>query len=99
MPKSAQFWQNRADEVRAIADCIKVEETRRMMAAIAADYDHFAIDAKRLETRRERDDHAAKRLRQQQATTTLVAAPFSHTQAQRAIEALMDAPFSRARAR
>jgi hypothetical protein len=37
--ESVEFWKNRADEVRTIADGMKVEESRRMMADIAADYE------------------------------------------------------------
>jgi hypothetical protein len=38
---SAQYWRNRADEVRAIRDATIGEEPRRILAKIAAEYDDF----------------------------------------------------------
>jgi hypothetical protein len=99
MFKNAAYWKDRADEVRSIAECMKDEETKRMMAEVAGDYDRLSKDADGLVTQKERDEEEANRLRRQQATASLVATPFSHPQAQQAIEALMEAPFSHARAR
>jgi hypothetical protein len=95
MFRSAEYWQDRADEARAIASCMEHEEMKRMMSEIAADYDRLAKDAKTLETQQERAEKEAKRFRQKQAAALLVAAPFSNAQAEQAIDALMDAPFSR----
>jgi hypothetical protein len=36
---SAEYWQDRADEARAIRDSMTSEEPRRIMAQIAADYE------------------------------------------------------------
>jgi hypothetical protein len=95
MFRSAAYWKDRADEVRAIADATKDEETRQMMAEIADDYDRLSSDAKGLVTQKERDEEKeAKRLRQQRATASLLDTP-----SKKAIDALMDTPFSRARAR
>jgi hypothetical protein len=99
MSKGAEYWKDRADEVRAIADCMKVEESRRKMAEIAGDYDRLSTNANRLVTQKERDEKVANRRAQQQAAASLLDAPFSHASAEQAIEALMEAPFSRARAR
>jgi hypothetical protein len=99
MFRTAEHWKDRADEIRAIAECMKDEETKRMMAEIAHKYDRLAKDADRLKTEKERDEEVAKRHRRQQATASLIATPFSHARAQQAIEALMDAPFSQTRAR
>src|SRR5262249_10173784 len=94
MSKSPEYWKNRADEVRAIADVMKDEETRRRLAEIAADYDRLSEEAKGLVTQKERDEQEGNRLKRHQATASLIATPFSHARAQQAIEALMEAPFS-----
>jgi hypothetical protein len=99
MSRIAEYWKDRADAVRAIADCMKDEETRRMMAEIAGDYDRLSKEAKGIVTQKERDREEANRLRQQQATASLLDAPFAHASAKQAIEALMETPFSHARAR
>jgi hypothetical protein len=36
------FWRFRAEEVRSIADDMKVIETKAIMSRIAADYEHIA---------------------------------------------------------
>ena len=41
MSKSAKYWKDRADKVRAIAECMQDEETKGQMAAIADDYDRY----------------------------------------------------------
>jgi hypothetical protein len=38
---SADYWKNRADEIRAIRDKMRSEEPRRIMADIAADFDRL----------------------------------------------------------
>jgi PAS domain S-box-containing protein len=91
---STEYWRDRADEVRAIADCMKGEETRRIMAEIAGDYDRLSKDAKRHVTQKERNEQEANYLRQRQATVSLLDAPFAHASAKQAIEALMETPFS-----
>jgi hypothetical protein len=35
---SAEYWRDRADEIRAIRDCTTGEGPRRILAQIAADY-------------------------------------------------------------
>jgi hypothetical protein len=35
---SAEYWKDRADEIRAIRDTMTSEEPRRIMLQIAADY-------------------------------------------------------------
>jgi hypothetical protein len=47
MFSSVEYWRDKADEVRAIANCMKDEETRRMMAKLANDYDRLAHHAER----------------------------------------------------
>jgi hypothetical protein len=36
---TAEYWRDRADEVRAIRDTMTSKELRRILAQIAADYD------------------------------------------------------------
>ena len=38
-----QFWRFRAEEVRSIADDMKVVEAKAIMARIAADYERIAV--------------------------------------------------------
>jgi hypothetical protein len=75
------------------------EETKRMMAQLAGDYDQLSKDADRIVTQMERDEEEANRFRRRQAITSLLATPFSDARRQQAIEALMKAHFSHARAR
>src|SRR6516225_7872524 len=39
MFSSAEYWRDKADKVRAIANCMKDEETKRMIAKLASDYE------------------------------------------------------------
>jgi hypothetical protein len=55
---------------------------------IADDYDRLSINAKGLETQEEHDEKEANRLRQQQATTSLLNTSFSYS-AKRAIDLLI----------
>jgi hypothetical protein len=52
---------------------MKDEETKRMMAKLAGDYDQLSKDADRLVTQKERDEEQANRVRRQQATASLIA--------------------------
>jgi len=47
MFSSAEYWRDKADEVRAIANGMKDEETKRMMAKLASDYDRLSKHAER----------------------------------------------------
>jgi hypothetical protein len=38
---SAEYWRDRAEEVRAIRDSMSSNEARRIMTAIARDYDRL----------------------------------------------------------
>ena len=38
-----EFWRFRAEEVRSIADDMKVVEAKAIMARIAADYERIAV--------------------------------------------------------
>jgi hypothetical protein len=97
MFRSPQYWKDRADEVRAIANLLQGEETRRMMAEIATDYDRLSEGAKALVTQKERNDEEANRRTRRQITESLISAPFSDARAKQAIDALTEAPFSHAR--
>jgi hypothetical protein len=64
---SAEYWQDRVDEARAIRDTMTREEPRRIMAQIAADYELLR-------------DWTLKQhgpLQRQQAIDVLVSSPFS----------------------
>ena len=47
MFSSAEYWRDKADEVRAIANGMKDEETKRMMAKLASDDDRLSKHAER----------------------------------------------------
>jgi hypothetical protein len=64
---TAEYWRNRADEVRAIRDTMTGEEARRILAEIAADYD-FLRDLALTES------GSSQR---QQAIDVLMSTPFS----------------------
>ena len=38
---TAEYWKDRADEIRAIRDTMTSEEPRRIMAEIAVDFDRL----------------------------------------------------------
>jgi hypothetical protein len=38
---SAEYWRDRAEEIRAIRDSMSSNEAKRIMAAIARDYDRL----------------------------------------------------------
>jgi hypothetical protein len=64
---TAEYWKDRADEVRAIRDNMTSEEPRRIMAQIATDYELLR-------------DWTLKQqgpLQRQQAIEILVSSPFS----------------------
>jgi hypothetical protein len=63
MFSSAEYWRDKADEVRAIANCMKDEETKRKMAKLASDYDRLAKHAeKQKDPERSSDARAGRRL-------------------------------------
>jgi len=72
MFSSAEYWRDKADEVRAIAKCMKDEETRRMMAKLANDYDRLAHHAER-----QKGPEPSSDARAGQAVEALLEAPFS----------------------
>jgi len=76
MFSSAEYWRDKADEVRAIANCLKDEETKRMMAKLASDYDRLSKHAER-----QKDPEPSSNARAGQAVEALIEAPFSHKQA------------------
>src|SRR6516165_9409104 len=78
MLKAAEYWKDRADEVRAIADGMEFEKTKRMMLEIAADYDRLAEDSQRRVPQKERDEQLAKHAEAKQVIKRLMEAPFSH---------------------
>jgi hypothetical protein len=43
---TSEYWHERATEARAVAENMSSAETRRMMLAIAADYDRLSERAK-----------------------------------------------------
>jgi hypothetical protein len=43
---TAAYWRERATETRAVAENMATAETRRMMMAIAADYDRLSERAR-----------------------------------------------------
>jgi hypothetical protein len=63
-----EYWRNRADEVRAIRDNMTSEESRRILAEIAADYDRLRDLALKEES---------GPMRRQQAVDVLMSTPFS----------------------
>jgi hypothetical protein len=72
MFSSAEYLRDKADEVRAIAKCMKDEETRRMMAKLANDYDRLAHHAER-----QKGPEPSSDARAGQAVEALLEAPFS----------------------
>jgi hypothetical protein len=76
MFSSAKYWKDKADEVRAIANCMKDEETKRMLAKVASDYDRLSKHAERQKVPEPSSDARAG-----QAVEALLEAPFSHKQA------------------
>jgi hypothetical protein len=63
---SAEYWKDRADEIRTIRDSMVGEEARRIMSGIAADYDRLCELALK-----------SGSLDRQQAIEVLVSSPFS----------------------
>jgi hypothetical protein len=76
MFSSAEYWRDKADEVRAIANCMKDEETKRMMAKLASDYDRLSKHAER-----QKDPEPSSDARAGKAVDALLEAPFSHNRA------------------
>jgi hypothetical protein len=67
---TAEYWRDRADEVRAIRDTLTSKESRRILAGIAADYDLL----------RDLALTESGPLQRQQAIDVLVSSPFSAAQ-------------------
>jgi len=76
MFSSLEYWRDKADEVRAIANCMKDEETKRMMAKLASDYDRLSKQVER-----QKDPEPSSDARAGQAVEALLEAPFSHKRA------------------
>jgi hypothetical protein len=76
MSSSPEYWRDKADEVRAIGNCMKDEETKRKMAKLASDYDRLAKHAEK-----QKDPEPSSDARAGQAVEALIEAPFSHKQA------------------
>jgi hypothetical protein len=72
---SAEYWRDRAEEIRAIRDTMRGSEVRRIMAGIARDYDRLRNLAL-----------SNSPLKQQQAIDALLSSPFSAVMRKRVSE-------------